>query len=147
MLADAMNEILMFQEKMRASAVSGGALARRELAQGRIERVLFRVSDLLGRIGAIAVAPILELLANLLEVVEKKIAPTLSLVGLAVLGSIKLIGQFLKNIPGFMALGIGAEAWAVDMIKALNRLGTNTDPIYQGNAPFIADLRLMGAKI
>jgi hypothetical protein len=147
MLADAMNEILMFQEKMRASAASGGVLARRELAQGRIERVLFRVSDLLGRIGAIAVAPILELLANLLEVVEKKIAPTLSLVGLAVLGSIKLIGQFLKNIPGFMALGIGAEAWAVDMIKALNRLGTNTDPIYQGNAPFIADLRLMGAKI
>jgi hypothetical protein len=132
---------------MRASAVSGGALARRELAQGRIERVLFRVSDLLGRIGAIAVAPILELLANLLEFVEKKIAPTLSLVGLAILGTIKLFGQFLQRIPGFMAYGLGAEAWAVDMIKALNRLGTNTDPIYQGNAPFIADLRLMGAKI
>jgi hypothetical protein len=46
-----------------------------------------------------------------------------------------------------MAYGLGAEAWAVDMIKALNRLGTNTDPIYQGNAPFIADLRLMGVNI
>lgn len=148
MLADAMNEILMMQEKMRASAASGGALARRELAQGRIERVLFRVSDVIGRLGAIAVAPIIEAIANLLEAVENKIAPYLDIIARAVLEAMRVAFNILKNLgQPFLAMGILGEAWTRDMLKALNRLGTNTDPSYQGNEPFIADLRLMGVKI
>jgi hypothetical protein len=148
MLADAMNEILMMQEKMRASAASGGALARRELAQGRIERVLFRVSDLLGRIGAIVVTPILEMIANVLEFIESQITPYLDIIARAILEAMRVAFRVLKHLgQPFQAMGILGEAWVLDMIKALNRLGTNTDPIYQGNAPFIADLRLMGVKI
>lgn len=147
MLADAMNEILMMQEKMRASAVSGGALARRELAQGRIDRVMFRVSDFLGRIGAIVVAPILEGVAKVLEGIEKKVMPTLLLIARMIAGAIKIFMQILKFVPGFQMYGMVGEIWINDVINSLKKLANNTSPIYQGNAPFIADLRLMGANV
>jgi hypothetical protein len=147
MLADAMNEILMMQEKMRASAASGGALARRELAQGRIERVMFRVSDFLGRIGAIVVAPILEGVAKVLEGIEKKVMPTLLLIARMIAGAIKIFMQILKFVPGFQMYGMVGEIWINDVINSLKKLANNTSPIYQGNAPFIADLRLMGANV
>ncbi len=147
MLADAMNEILMMQEKMRASAASGGALARRELAQGRIERVMFRVSDFLGRIGAIVVAPILEGVAKVLEGIEKKVMPTLLLIARMIAGAIKIFMQILKFVPGFQTYGMVGEIWINDVINSLKKLANNTSPIYQGNAPFIADLRLMGANV
>lgn len=147
MLADAMNEILMMQEKMRASAVSGGALARRELAQGRIDRVMFRVSDFLGRIGAIVVAPILEGVAKVLEGIEKKVMPTLLLIARMIAGAIKMFMQILKFVPGFQMYGMVGEIWINDVINSLKKLANNTSPIYQGNAPFIADLRLMGANV
>jgi hypothetical protein len=147
MLADAMNEILMMQEKMRASAASGGALARRELAQGRIDRVMFRVSDFLGRIGAIVVAPILEGVAKVLEGIEKKVMPTLLLIARMIAGAIKIFMQILKFVPGFQMYGMVGEIWINDVINSLKKLANNTSPIYQGNAPFIADLRLMGANV
>lgn len=147
MLADAMNEILMMQEKMRASAASGGALARRELAQGRIDRVMFRVSDFLGRIGAIVVAPILEGVAKVLEGIEKKVMPTLLLIARMIAGAIKIFMQILKLVPGFQMYGMVGEIWINDVINSLKKLANNTSPIYQGNAPFIADLRLMGANV
>lgn len=147
MVADAMNEILMFQEKLRASAASGGVLARRELAQGRIDRVLFRVTDFIGRIGAIVVAPIIESVANLLEFLENKIAPYLDMAVRSVIGAMKYVFDVMQKIPMLMGIGIMGAMWVQDMTNALNRLANNTSPNYMGNEPFIADLRLMGAKI
>ena len=148
MLADAMNEILMMQEKMRASTQSGAALARRELAQGRIERAMFRVSEVVGRIGATVVAPILEKVGNLIEVIVNHLIP-------ALLASAKVTSRVaLKAFQNLQYLNPSMTGWGIlgstvlrDISNSLNNIAANTAPIYQGNAPFIADLRLMGAKI
>ena len=147
MLADAINDILMMQEKMREGAVGGATLARRELAQGRIERVLFRFEAFLGRFGSIVVTPILEGIANLMEFFEKMLGQFINYVIGFTMRALGKMFEMMRQNPMLMALGIFGGGWVRDMINALNRLGTNTDPGYQGNAPFIADLRLMGVKI
>lgn len=148
MIADATNEILMFQEKMRASTQSGAALARRELAQGRIERAMFRVSEVVGRIGATVVAPIIEMVGNLIEVIVNKLIPALLA---AAKVSSKVALKFFENLqylnPSMAGWGIMGSTALRDISNSLNNIAANTAPMYQGNAPFIADLRLMGAKI
>ncbi len=148
MVADAMNEIMMFQEKLRASALSGAALARRELAQGRIDRALFRLMDIVGRISAAIVTPVLDMVGKILEAIVEKLIPALTS-GTKV--TIDFIGKLAQNIglayPMLSPVANTIMMIAMQMSNSLAQLASNTAPQYTGNEPFIADLRLMGAKI
>lgn len=148
MIADATNEILMFQQKMQASAQSGAALARRELAQGRIDRAMFSMQAQLGRLGAIITGPLLESLASLIEAIAQKAVPAFES---SLRGVTKFLYEGLKvaqyTNPLIYAIGGPVLEFYEGILNALNGIAANTAPVYQGNAPFISDLRLMGAKI
>ena len=148
MIADVTNEILMFQQKMQAASQSGAALARRELAQGRIDRAMFTLQSQLGRIGAIITGPLLEALADLIEAIVQKAIPAFENV---IKGVVTALYEGLKiaryTNPLMYAMSGPILRFYEGILNALNGIAANTAPIYQGNAPFIADLRLMGAKI
>lgn len=142
------NELMMFTSRMRLAGETGAVLAAREEALGRIERSMFRLGSVVGVIGARFLTPIYDLLASILEAVERNIDVIQTVV--RAIGDIyAFIGRTLSFIGN---LGLGAfynviAAILNQIASALGIVARNTTPEYQGNEPFIQDLRLMGVPI
>jgi hypothetical protein len=142
------NELMMFTSRMRMAGETGAILAAREDALGRIDRSMFRLGSVVGIMGAKFLTPIYNLLADILETVERNLD-----VG-------KMVVQFVSSVfqvigRTFMVignLGLGTfygviAAILTQIASALGIVARNTTPEYQGNEPFIQDLRLMGVPI
>lgn len=152
MIADAMNDIKMMQEKFQAAATYGPQLAQRQMAEGRIDRALFQLSAALGGISAAVVTPILEMTATILEAIVKRLVPAIfeairTVLNVAIQIAIAIRDYFPNNDKIFwttvaVQATLGAMVISLDKMAAAQQKQAN-----DSNEPFLADLRLMGATI
>lgn len=151
LVARAQNEILMFQERLQASARFGGVMGGYETAGGRLDRAMFRLSASLGGIAAAVLTPLLNIAAYLADVIEKKAIPVIVDTAKKILLAIaqvfmdlaNMYGESPKMFWGFLAMSTSLSS----MANSLGTLANNSNQQTASNQPFIDDLRLMGARI
>lgn len=147
MVARMRNELLMFTERMRMAGTASPMLAAREEALGRLERSMFRLGSVVGIIGAKFLTPIYNILADLLEAIERNMGVVQS-VTRVIADFYASIGRFLLFVNPGLGMGyMGISAALNGIANSMNQVARNTNPVYQGNQPFLDDLRLMGANV
>lgn len=141
------NELLKFSDQMRMAGTVGPILAAREEAFGRLERAVFRLGSIIGVIGAKVLTPLYNILADILEAIERN-AGVVQQVIRAIASAYETIGRTLLPLMPSVGMGyLGVSGVLGTLANSMTQIARNTNPVYQGNQPFIDDLRLMGARI
>lgn len=166
-LAEMQNELAMFSTKMRAGFAFGDIIGGTMLERGRIQRILADMKYTTGAIFAVILKPLLRTIGDILELLKSAMPMLIEAFGKLLQG----IGGFygagsramadnpvLESIIQatnpllWMAFKKGAviDEWFKMMAKDLRKIADNTEPkidFNKVNAPFFADLRLMGVKV
>ena len=165
-LADMQNQLKMFGVKMRAGMAYGGFIGGAMLEGGRIERTLMELKFAFGAVSAVILKPILKFAADILDNLKTYLPRILEVLATIMesLGQLFIqTGQMMEKLAlngmfgpiGFsmLPLGLGLQAigtTVVEMSKDVRKVARHTEPkidFNKMNAPFFADLRLMGVKI
>lgn len=152
LVAQAQNEIRMFNERMRASAQYGGVMGGYETAGGRLDRAMFRLSSALGAMSAGVLTPLLNIAAFVAEVIEKQAIPAIKeatqkiLLGLSQM-FIGLANAVEPYSPKMFWSFVAVSASLSSMANSFNTVAKNSNQMAMTNQPFLDDLRLMGAKV
>lgn len=156
-LADMQNEIATMILKFRMGQAIGPAIGAQIQQSGRVERAILQIRGYAAGIGAAFLVPMTKMLADILE----KLADYLPKIVELLAGTIQFIGELLMRSGtsmlslGVSGTGMGAGlialgATALKIANTVNQIARNTQvqADYSGeNAPFLDDLRLMGARI
>jgi len=151
-LADLNNELQMMATKMQAAGMGGALTANVVSAEGRVDRSMFRMRAVIATAGAALVGPVMNLVAKILEYLERWLPKIIQTIG-RIIESIGLAIQYASKIlPAayggdfFKSLGEEIEKIGQD----ISQIKMNTNPAFNYtdlNKPFLNDLRLMGAGI
>jgi hypothetical protein len=156
-LADMENEIATMLLKFRMGQAVGPAIGSQIQQAGRVERAILQIRGYAAGIGAAFLAPMTKMLADILEKLVEYLPKIVELIA----GALQFVGEALMNSglsllgTGLSGTGVGAGlialgATALKIANTANEIARNTraSADYSGeNAPFLDDLRLMGAKI
>ncbi len=160
-IAEMTNEIASMMQKLRLGAITGPFVAAQMLQSGRVERAMFEIKGYTASLGAIFLEPITKAIADILENIVVRLPEIIQAIYEAAKTTGRMAMQFgqmltqsfaMFGMPG-MALGMwliqfGAMALNIskNVQKLANAASTNASMV-DINKPFMADLRLMGAKI
>jgi len=141
------NELLQFADRMRMAGTVGPIMAAREEALGRLERSMYRLGSIVGVFGAKLLTPLYNVLADILEALERIMGMAQAVVR-AMSTIYGIIGRSLLPFMPSLGMGyLGVSGVLGTLANSMTQIARNTNPVYQGNQPFIDDLRLMGARI
>lgn len=155
-LADMQNEIEAVRTKMGLAAGTGAAIGSQILQAGRIERSILQIRGFVAGIGAVFLAPITKMIADLLEWLQKFLPRVIEAIAAILDGIGNFIGTILPGSGVAKLLGVSdvtlrnvAQTF-YQMAADIRSIKQNTSPMQNYtalNQPFIDDLRLMGARI
>lgn len=168
-LAEMQNQLKMFGVKMRAGMAYGGIIGGAMLEQGRIDRTLTEMKFALGAVSAAILKPILRGVANILDQIKLWLPRLIQLVAMTAefLSTAEDKRQSLvESMASEMSyVWNGAQGYDIsirtaerspfarilrEIARDARSIARHTEPkidFNKMNAPFFADLRLMGVKI
>ena len=152
LVAQAQNEILMFNERMRASARFGGVMGDYETASGRLDRAMFRLSSAFSAMSAGVLTQLLNIATLAVDVIEKQAIPAIKAAAQKILLGMSEVFINLANAvepysPKMFWSFVALSASLSSMANSFNTVAKNSNIQALTNEPFLSDLRLMGAKV
>ena len=166
-MAEMGNEITMMLTKFRLGSQYGGSIGSQIKEAGRVDRATLEIKTVLASMGSVFLRPITKLLADILESIVRSLPKIMNAMATA--------ATYMAEVAKFSTYkGASREAaralipaggldlfdWAnpespivkmwkdiASELRAINRKTPDPNNYRALNAPFLADLALMGAKV
>ena len=166
-MAEMGNEITMMLTKFRLGSQYGGSIGSQIKEAGRVDRATLEIKTVLASMGSVFLRPITKLLADILESIVRSLPKIINV--MAALANYMAEASKYATYAGASreaarkfvpAGGLDLFDWAMPEspivklwrdiereLRSLNRKTPDPNNYRALNAPFLADLALMGAKV
>jgi hypothetical protein len=166
-MAEMGNEITMMMTKFRLGSQYGGSIGSQIKEAGRVDRATLEIKTVLASMGSVFLRPITKLLADILESIVRSLPKIINV--MAALANYMAEASKYATYAGASreaarkfvpAGGLDLFDWAMPEspivklwrdiereLRSLNRKTPDPNNYRALNAPFLADLALMGAKV
>jgi hypothetical protein len=166
-LADLGNELTMMMTKLRLGGQYGASIGSQIKEAGRVDRATLEIKTALASMGSVFLRPITKLLADILESIVRNLPKIINVMA--------MLAGYMQEISRYATYGGVSRELARKMtpsnmlnffdqvvpetpivklwkdiereLRAINRKTPDSNNYKALNAPFLADLRLMGARI